>query len=747
MRRTVTLIFLGVFAGVWINLKAHSYQPVEGKIMTPWGEKVSPENVWQEYPRPQLKRGEWKNLNGLWDYAITSKDAVIPRDFQGEILVPFAVESALSGVGKSVMPDQKLWYKRTFELPRNWRGNNIMLHFQAADWETSVWINGKLVGTHRGGSTAFSFDITKYLKKGEQEIVVSVWDPTDTDNQARGKQVLEPQGIWYTPVTGIWQTVWLEPVNKIHIHSIYPIADIDKGQVLVKTELSGTKGGEILAVKVLESDKVVLNEIFPVTEEIVLDMPDPKLWSPESPVLYRLEITLKKNNRVHDEVESYFAMRKISMAKDAQGYQRIQLNNETLFQYGTLDQGWWPDGLLTPPSAEAMRYDMEVLKDMGFNMLRKHIKVEPWLYYYYADSLGMIIWQDMVSGFEMAKKSEQHVAWKAPHDWNRPQESSIQWEFELKAMIDQLRFFPSIVSWVIFNEGWGQYDTKRIVEWSMGYDKTRLINGVSGWTDRDCGHMIDAHQYPGPGMEPAEQNPGRVVVLGEFGGLGLPIEGHLWDPSMRNWGYRTYTNTETLIKEYAKLMHNLYPLRYNGLSAAVYTQTTDVEGEVNGLITYDRKVVKIDPELLRILHYPLYGNDSRVVKKIVSDSEVNSQQILISTNELEDGWYNGKNRSLFNKTNAPVSVKKGDNVCSVSYFSIDETPEGIYLHIHAFGEIKIYLNGVLITNKRVVCKRHYEDINLSEYRSLLKNKGENVLAVECGPYEQDAEFDYGLFCF
>lgn len=733
-----------MFLGMGVHLKAQSYQPVKGKIMTSWGEKISPENAWSEYPRPQLKRGEWKNLNGLWDYAIVSRESARPGDFQGKILVPFAVESALSGVGKSLLPDQKLWYRKTFELPKNWNGQNILLHFQAVDWETTVWVNGKLVGTHKGGSTAFSYDITKYLKRGEQEIVLSVWDPTDADSQARGKQVLDPRGIWYTPVSGIWQTVWLEPVNEIHINSIYPVSDIDKGQVTLHTELAGTKGGETLNVKVFNVDQIVLDKNYPVSGEIVLDIPEPELWTPESPALYRLEVSLRKNNRVYDEIDSYFAMRKISMVKDKQGFQRIQLNNKTLFQYGTLDQGWWPDGLLTPPSAEAMRYDMEVLKDMGFNMLRKHIKVEPWLYYHYADSLGLLVWQDMVSGFETAKRSEQHVNWSASHDWDRPRESAVQWEYELKTMMDQLRFFPSIVTWVIFNEGWGQYDTKRVVDWSMEYDKTRLIDGVSGWTDRECGHMMDVHQYPGPGMEPTEQNPGRVVVLGEFGGLGLPVEDHLWNPSMRNWGYRTYTSGAELIKEYTKLMHNLYPLIYNGLSAAVYTQTTDVEGEVNGLMTYDRKVIKIDPGLLRILHSPLYGMETRVIKKIIPDSEVKSQPLYVSTSKPAGDWQKGAYTDLFQKTIAPVTVKKGETAYSISRFSINEMPEGIYFHIQSFGDVKVYLNGTPVINKKINSRRHYEDVNISEFIPLLK-KGENILAVECGPYEQNAEFDYGLF--
>ncbi len=743
MNRIIILLFV-CFAV--LGAKSQNYSPVKGKLTTEWGEKITPENAWREYPRPQMKRGEWLNLNGLWDYAIVDRNSLKPDDFRGNILVPFAVESALSGVGKSVSPDQKVWYKRSFDIPQNWKGKNVILHFQAVDWETTVWLNGKQVGTHKGGSTAFSFDVTKYLKNGPQELVVSVWDPTDTGNQPRGKQVLDPKGIWYTPVSGIWQTVWMEPVNSTSVKSVYPVADIDKNQLVLNTELLGAKGGEEIAVKVLNGGQTIVDKTFATSQAAVLDIPSPKLWTPESPELYQLEISLLKGGKILDRVDSYFAMRKISITKDNQGFERIQLNNKPVFQYGTLDQGWWPDGLLTPPSAEGMIYDMKVLKDMGFNMLRKHIKVEPWLYYYYADSLGLLIWQDMVSGFETAKRSEQHVSWDAPQDWSRPKESAEQLEFEIKEEMDQLKFFPSIVTWVIFNEGWGQYETKRVVDWCMNYDKTRVIDGVSGWTDRNCGHLNDAHQYPGPGMEPVEQNPGRAIVLGEFGGLGLPLENHLWNPNMRNWGYRTYTSEPELIKEYAKLMHNLYPLRHRGLSAAVYTQTTDVEGEVNGLMTYDRKVIKIDPELLRMMHAPLYASDAKKVKNIVSDSEVEGNEIRFTKNQPASNWMRQAASADFETQNGPLDVKKSQSVWAVNSFNLNEVPDGISLKILSYGTVKVYLNGKMVLNKRIIGKRHYEHFNISEFAVYLK-KGVNQIAVEALDFEVPAQFDFGLYTY
>ena len=579
-----------------------------------------------------------------------------------------------------------------------------------------------MVGTHKGGSISFSFDITSYLKKGIQELVVSVTDPTDTGSQPRGKQVLNPKGIFYTAVTGIWQTVWVEPIGKTAIKSVYPVSDIDKGKVTLNTELTGAKGGEEIGIRVLDDGKLVTETRTVWSKDVAVDIPSPKLWSPEHPVLYQLELVLYNKNKVLDKVGSYFAMRKISRITDEQGYKRVQLNNKTIFQYGTLDQGWWPDGLLTPPSAKAMKNDMEVLKSMGFNMLRKHIKVEPANYYYYADSLGLLVWQDMVSGFETDKRSVQHVNWDAKEDWARPKESADQFEYELKSMIDQLKFFPSIVTWVIFNEGWGQYDTKRIVDWSMKYDTTRIINGVSGWTDRNASHMRDAHQYPGPGMEPAELNAGRVIVLGEFGGLGLAIENHLWNPNMRNWGYRTYTSAAELTKEYVKLMHNLYPLRYKGLSAAVYTQTTDVEGEVNGLMTYDRKVIKIDPELLRIMHAPLYMPEEKSIKNIISDSETKVQEIKFTKTDPGQNWFDNPNLNNFEEKSGPIMVNKGESIWSFKSFNSKDNSNGISLRILAYCPVKVYLNGKMVLNRNIIGKRHYEDFNISEFAASLNQE-------------------------
>ncbi|TZF86485.1 beta-galactosidase (plasmid) [Pedobacter sp. BS3] len=742
MKRTLTAAVICIQA--LTAFSQSTWKPVPGRITTPWTDKVTASKPHDEYPRPQLVRSQWKNLNGLWNYAIVDKNAAKPEKYDGNILVPFCAESSLSGVGKSVKPDQKLWYQTTFTVPSTWKSKQLLLHFDAVDWETTVWLNGKKVGEHRGGSDPFTFDITPYLTaQSSQELVVSVWDPTDTGTQPRGKQMLNPKGIWYTPVTGIWQTVWLEPVAKTHITAVLPVADIDRNRITINNKIAGLTGNEQVRVTVTKDKKRVAQQVFAANKVAEVAIPNAQLWTPDKPELYHLDIELIRGSQSLDKVSSYFAMRKISVGKDDLGYERLLLNNKPLFEYGTLDQGWWPDGLLTPPTDEAMRYDMDVLKSMGFNMLRKHIKVEPSRYYYYADSVGLLIWQDMVTGFESVKSDVQHIKPEAAEDWQRPKESAVQFEKEWKSIIDHLRFFPSIVVWVTFNEGWGQYDTKRIVEWTQKYDPSRVVDGVSGWTDRKVGAMNDAHHYPGPGMEPAEQNPGKVMVLGEFGGLGLPIQGHLWNPGMRNWGYRTYKTKDELIKQYKDLIHNLYPMTGHGLAAAVYTQTTDVEGEVNGLITYDRRQIKIEPSLMRSLHAPLFQQPKRTWV-IVPDSEVSAHSML-HTN-VDPGGNGQPDLSKFKTVNGTLDLKKGEQGWFAKTFSLTDIPKGIQLRLVTSGDVKIWLNGKLVVDKMVNAKRHYDEINLSEYVGQLK-KGNNQLVAEVKNVMTPNEFDMGMYAF
>lgn len=586
---------------------AQNWTPADLKLNTPWTEKVDFSNPLPEYPRPQLVRKNWKSLNGLWDFKIQQKESAAPSSYDGKILVPFAVESSLSGVAKTVGKENQLWYRRTFAVPAEFRKHNVLLHFGAVDWRCEVFVNGKKVGEHEGGYDPFSFDISAALKsKGEQEIVVAVWDPSDDGPQPRGKQVKNPHSIWYTPVTGIWQTVWLEAVPQTYIKSTRQTANIDQGTLIVDITLNRSLvAGEKLKVSAWDgSRKVIENETSGTT--LRLSITNPKLWSPDNPFLYDLRISLSKNGRVTDEVASYFAMRKMSMAPDQKGIQRMMLNNQFLFQYGPLDQGWWPDGLYTAPTDEALRFDVEKTKEMGFNMIRKHVKVEPARWYYHCDKLGMLVWQDMPSG-DMGNRWDMNVGTIGlATDKERTPQSEKIFRQEWKAIIDALYNFPCIAAWVPFNEAWGQFKTKEIVAWTMTYDSTRLVNEASGGNFEYVGHILDLHNYPDPVMpDPHYFGRKQIIALGEFGGLGLPIEGHTWQ-TKDNWGYQSYQNQDELLKRYTEFIDRFPSMIRNGLSAAIYTQTTDVEIETNGLMTYDRKIIKMSPEKLRAMHQKLY---------------------------------------------------------------------------------------------------------------------------------------------
>lgn len=591
--QTLLLITAGLFVS---GVGATDYKPTEGRLMTRWAKDVTPANAHQEYPRPQMVRKEWLNLNGLWEYAIWPKDQNQPAKFDGTILVPFPVESALSGVMKHVGEMNRLWYRRTFKLPKDWAGRRVLLHFGAVDWDATVWVNGKQVGTHRGGYDPFTFDITDAMRtSGPQEIVVSVWDPTDAGWQPRGKQVRKPESIWYTAVTGIWQTVWLEPVSGAGIMQFQLTPDVDAGVLRITAGGPLAEGRFTVEAAALEEGREVSSAEGTRGGEFSLPIPYAKLWSPDSPFLYDLKVVVKRDGQVIDQVAGYFAMRKIEVKKDESGINRLFLNNKPLFQYGPLDQGWWPDGLYTAPTDEALRYDIEVMKQLGFNMARKHVKVEPDRWYYWCDRLGLLVWQDMPSG-------DRFIGGGDP-DIKRTEKSAKQFEQELTSVINAFYDHPCIVMWVPFNEGWGQYDMPRIVDLIRKTDPTRLINNASGWTDRGVGDVHDIHSYPGPAAPPVEPN--RAAVLGEFGGLGLPIRGHTWH-NENNWGYRTYKTSEELTEAYVELIDNLRLLILKGLSAGVYTQITDVEIEVNGLMTYDRAMIKMDADKVTAANQRLY---------------------------------------------------------------------------------------------------------------------------------------------
>lgn len=581
-----TIVILFLFLG--FSLFAQ-WKPAGEKIKTEWANKVDPNHVLPEYPRPIMERSKWKNLNGLWNYAIQEAGKTAPTKYDGQILVPFAVESSLSGVMKEVGTKNELWYNTTFTIEPNWKGQNILLHFGAVDWKTEVWLNDIKIGSHTGGYTPFSFDITPFLTGKTQNLVVKVWDPSNEGTQPRGKQVKNPEGIWYTPVTGIWQTVWIEPVNKKSIAIIKTTPNIDQNVINIKPEAVGTGYGDLIEVTVYDDLKIIETEKALIGENMEIVLNNPKLWSPESPFLYKIDIKLISNGKVTDKVKSYFAMRKIASKRDSNGVLRMQLNNKDYFQFGPLDQGWWPDGLYTAPTDEALKYDIAKTKELGFNMIRKHVKVEPARWYTHCDEMGILVWQDMPSGDE--QPIWQDKKYFGGTELQRTPKSEEIYRKEWKEIMDHLYSYPSIVVWVPFNEAWGQFKTVEITEWTKKHDPSRLVNSSSGGNHFQTGDILDLHKYPGPELYLYDAQ--RITVLGEYGGIGLPLEGHLWRTS-DNWGYIKFKNAEEVTNEYIKYANELKKLVKNGFSAAVYTQTTDVEGEVNGFMTYDRKVDKMD---------------------------------------------------------------------------------------------------------------------------------------------------------
>ena len=519
------IIFLLSFVSVALNAQ---WKPVEGNIMSPWAEKVDPSSVHAEYPRPQMVRGQWMNLNGLWDYAIAPCGAETFEP-QGRILVPFAVESALSGVGRRVGSGNELWYERTFIVPSSWKGKDVLLHFGAVDWKTDVWVNGYYVGEHKGGYDPFSFNVTSFLNKsGKQTVRVKVYDATDQAFQPRGKQVEAPGLIWYTPVTGIWQTVWMEPVSRSHVRNYHVVSDIDAGTMTVMVDVTARHCDDVVRVDILKggvgysaespSAEVLASADCP-EGKAVINIPEVNTWSPDEPYLYGVKVSVLRDGKVVDSVDGYTAMRKIQVVKDTtpNKYRRMALNGRILFQYGPLDQGWWPDGLYTAPTDEALRFDLVKTKEWGYNMVRKHIKVEPARWYYYCDVLGLIVWQDMPNVADnhsrMMSSRPEEVAKMQRNKWAQdtfsipgsdcqvPPLWKENWYNEWREIIQDLRCFPSILVWVPFNEAWGQFDTEEAAAFTKSLDPTRLVDAASGGNLRFCGDIIDVHHYPAPAMQ------------------------------------------------------------------------------------------------------------------------------------------------------------------------------------------------------------------------------------------------------
>ncbi len=600
-----------------------NWTPVKGSMLTQWGEKVAPENAWTEYPRPQMVREDWTNLNGLWDFAVTSRNAAKPKTWK-TILVPYAMETPLSGIGKRLGEKQAMWYRRAFDNADKSDGR-ILLNFEGVDYACRVWVNDEYAGFHTGGNLPFSFDVTELVQKGSNEIVLRVIDDTDSNDryQLRGKQKRDNKGIWYTPSSGIWQTVWLEQVPATYLDRVTFDGDM-QGKLTVEGFVAGDElEGAKLRVSVKSDNDTVSKKSGPVSG-FSFKVKDARLWSPDDPQLYDLVVELvNASGKVVDSVDSYVGFRTIGKEQDADGHWRFTLNGEEIFHLGPLDQGWWPDGFLNPPADEAIVFEMEFLKKAGFNMIRKHKKVEPRRYYYHADRLGFLVWQDHVSGgagpnewpkwkrlwmhTDDYKGSPEKPNWwkpgdKVEADW--PTWAHEQSMAELKTMIDMLYNNPSVVVWTAFNERWGQHQSMEIGKWIEDYDSTRHLNIASGGAFFEIGDIADEHSYPDPNFPldiPLYDD--YVKVVGEYGGHGWLVEGHEWDPNMRNWGYGGLPSS---IDEYKKRYENsatiLGELKAKGIAAGVYTQTTDVEGEINGLMTYDRKVFKIKPEEVAKIH-------------------------------------------------------------------------------------------------------------------------------------------------
>ncbi len=732
---------LGSEAGQAGNSRAWS--PKMGPLMTRWSSLVDPQMPHPLYPRPQLVRRDWLNLNGIWEYqpgAAADEAPPIGKPLASSILVPYPVESALSGV---MGHHDRLWYKRSFSIPPAWRGKQIILHFGAVDYESEVFVNGHSVGLHRGGYDPFSYDVTSYLKDGPAELIVRVYDPTESGGQPRGKQNTKPRGITYTPTTGIWQTVWLEPVDPLYIEGLTIIPDIDRGLLNLTVATAKAHGVGTVEVKIKAGQSIVSKSSAAPDKEVAIPVPNAHLWSPDDPFLYSLELTLKQGNRVVDTVSSYFGMRKTHVG-DVDGQKKLLLNNKFVFQLGPLDQGFWPDGIYTSPTDDAMKDDIVQMKAMGFNMVRKHIKVEPARWYYWTDMLGLLVWQDMPS-----PNSYPGRAFVPP-----PVEKG-EFEIELKRMIETHKNSPSIVLWTIFNESQGQFDTGRLVDIVRSLDRSRPINEASGGAIMGFGDLNDVHSYPEPAVRPS--NGKQAMTCGEFGGIGYLIPEHSWEKAGR--GYVDVYTERDLLYLYAEYMEQVKALRdSSNLSAAVYTELTDVMTEVNGLLTYDR-VAKIPPEQLRqvnTFHFP-----APTYKAIAPASEKNGQ-VWKYTLEKPDGMWSDKSYDDshwtegvggFGDRGVPGGTKwSTPDIWLRRHFNpgaltTEQVDNLVITEIHQ-GSVDFYINGQKIdaqrgTNRAGELKYEHRPISPSVRQAVLPNT-DNVIAVHCHGNGTQQYFDAGL---
>ncbi|MGQ8336616.1 glycoside hydrolase family 2 protein [Sunxiuqinia sp. A32] len=776
MKKRIKLISILMLTCLMVNAE---WKPNFPSIATRWGKAVTPENAWQEYPRPQMVRDAWMNLNGLWDYAVVSKSQKeSPANWDGQILVPYSIEAPLSGVGKQVTEEDAIWYKRSFNLPEKCTSEKFLLHFEASDFETSVWLNGKLLGTHEGGYQPFSFQVDAgELVKGDQTLIVRVYDPQETGFRSLGKQGSRIEH--YERCSGIWQTVWLEPVSeKAFINSLKIKADLK--EVSIESELDGNDSGILVKYEVSDGASKIGSVVANPGEPAKIKIPSAKHWSPESPFLYDLKVSLLDGSKVVDEVKSYFGMRTIELAKSKTGTD-ILLNGKSIFQMGPLDQNYWPDGGLTPPSDEAMKWEAEYLKRIGCNMVRLHIKENPRRFYYHCDQLGLLVWQDFVCGSFNMKNPERT--------------GSDFWFNEQKELIKTLYNSPAIILWVIFNESWGQHESKRIYEQVKPLDDTRLFSIASGWNDvPGVGNIRDIHDYTFRPAIPALGEDSRVVVLGECGGFASAVPGHNWtgrsnktgtppnplhggfdpeiprDDNTKHDVFRpTFTIGEPFQNQYLEFVEHLHLLKNSGLRAAVYTQMTDMKLEENGWLTFDREVSKIQPDSLGVIHEILYTETPKqtVVLHPSMHKPQDWEMVTMPIEEIKD-W--AKNEDIldalalqkvpdfedlewtkqvgpFGNVEVPKPATSWDGRSQLlirKSVQIDHPEKGhtvrIYTRLEGKGtpwmHARIYLNGEFVadetTRQKMPELRMAEVILPNEVKGLLK-KGENSLTVQFIP--------------
>ena len=723
-----------------LMLAQQPWQMKQAPLMTSFANDIDPANVLPEYPRPQMVRDQWQNLNGIWQYqpATAINDDIPEGNLASEILVPFAIESAISGIMEY---HEYIWYKRTFTVPTDWDGQRIKLHFGAVDYICKVLVNGTQVGTHQGGYDSFTFDITDALtESGDQELAVLVYDPTDSKGFPRGKQTLYPGGIMYTSVTGIWQTVWLEPVSDTNIETIKMIPDIDQSELSLTVNTEGDATGVTVTAVVKDGESTVSTQEASVNESFNVPVPNAKLWSPTDPFLYDIDITIEKDGVVIDQISSYFGMRKIAMVDD-EGVQKLYLNNEFLFHLGPLDQGFWPDGLYTAPTDEALRFDIEKIKAYGYNMVRKHIKVEPQRWYYWADKLGVMVWQDMPSmnSYTSNPKPNEEAAFKS----------------ELIQMVEEHWNSPSIVMWVVFNEYQGQHDVTDLVNMVMEKDPTRMVNQGSGGPFENAGHILDFHAYPPP---TAPESSTQVRACGEFGGIGYNIEGHLWDPS-RVMQYIVVENEEEYLSTYEEYMDQLTVYKTNnGLSAGVYTEITDVEIELNGLMTYDR-LDKAEMSRIYAANQKVINNDIYIYE-LVPSSEKTPQTWKYRTDQPALNWYQTSytddhwtsGNGGFGTEGTPgavigtqwntndIWIRREFELGDLSSFNIDD----VYLYIHHDEACEVYINGVLATTLTGYTSKYITVPISDDAKAALNENGTNLFAVHCNQTAGGQYIDVGL---